>query len=134
MDPGVDHETEQQRQEREAKQKADADAAAMEPPQPPRPISEQSFLQYMQFVEENRRRDQGQQNKCMQDLARQAGIAGRDNVRQGVNLSKFHNTRPFPFATAPKPMDAEDWLTDTERKLKTVSCSEEEMLCLQLIC
>jgi hypothetical protein len=43
MDPGVDRETEQQRQEREAKQKADADTTAMEPPQPPRPISEQSF-------------------------------------------------------------------------------------------
>jgi hypothetical protein len=64
----------------------------------------------------------------MQDLARQARIAGRDNVRQGVNLSEFQNTRPFPFATAPEPMDAEDWLTDTERKLKTVGCSEEEMV------
>jgi hypothetical protein len=26
-------------------------------------------------------------------------------------------------------MDAEDWLTDTERKLKTVGCSEEEIVC-----
>jgi hypothetical protein len=128
MDPGVERETEQQRQEREAKQKAKADATAMEPPQPPRPISEQNFLQYMQFVEENRRRDQEQQNKFMQDLAGQAGIAGRDNARQGVNLSEFQNTRPFPFATAPEPMDAEDWLTDTERKLKTVGCSEEEIV------
>jgi hypothetical protein len=128
MDPGMERETEQQRQEREAKQKADADAAAMEPPQPPRPISEQSFLQYMQFVEENRRRDQEQQNKFMQDLAGQAEIAGRDNVRQGVNLPEFQNTRPLPFAVAPKPMDAEDWLTDTERKLKTVGCSKEEMV------
>jgi hypothetical protein len=128
MDSGVERETEQQRQEREAKQKADADAAAMEPPQPPRTISEQSFLQYMQFVEENRRRDQEQQNKFMQDLAEQAGIAGRDNARQGVNLSEFQNTRPLPFATAPEPMDAEHWLTDTERKLKTIGCSEEEMV------
>jgi hypothetical protein len=60
MDPGIERETEQQHQEMEAKQKADADAAAMEPPQPPCPISEKSFLQYMQFVEENRRRDQEQ--------------------------------------------------------------------------
>jgi hypothetical protein len=89
MDPVVGRETEQQCQEREAKNKADADAAAMEPPQPPHPISEQNFLQYMQFVEETRRRDQEQQNKFMQDLARQAGIAGRDNGRQGVNLSEF---------------------------------------------
>jgi hypothetical protein len=44
MDSGVESETEQQHQEREAKLKADADAAAMEPPQLPRPISEQSFL------------------------------------------------------------------------------------------
>jgi hypothetical protein len=57
MDPDIGRETEQQHQEREAKQKADEDAAAMEPPQPPHPISEQIFLQYMQFVEENRRRD-----------------------------------------------------------------------------
>jgi hypothetical protein len=80
----------------------------------------------MQFVEENRRRDQEQQNKFMQDLAGHAGIAERDNVRQGVHLSEFQNTRPLPFAIAPEPMGAEDWLTDTERKLKTFGCSEEE--------
>jgi hypothetical protein len=120
MDPGVDRETEQQRQEMEAKQKADADAAAMEPPQAPRPISKQSFLQYMQFVEENRRRDQEQQNKFIQDLARQAGIAESDNVRQGVNLSEFQNTRPLPFAIAPEPMDAEDWLTDIVRRKRYI--------------
>jgi hypothetical protein len=44
MDLSVEHETEQQCQEMETMQKADADAVAMEPPQPPRPISEQSFL------------------------------------------------------------------------------------------
>jgi hypothetical protein len=89
MDLGVDCETEQQHQEMEAKQKADVDAAEMEPPQAPHPISERSFLQYMQFVEEHRRRDQEQQNKFMQDLAGQARIAETNNVRQGVNLSEF---------------------------------------------
>jgi hypothetical protein len=45
-----------------------------------------------------------------------------------VSLSYFQNTRPLPFASAPEPMDAEDWLRDTERKLNTVGCSDDEKL------
>ena len=51
---------------------------------------------------------------------------GRANGARGVSLSDFQNARPLPFATAPEPMDAEDWLMDTERKLKTVGCNDEE--------
>ena len=123
----VGPETEQQRQEREAKEKADEDAAGGAIPPPPRLITEQSFLQYMHLVEETRRRDQENQNKFMQDIAsRVGGGAPRDNGARGVSLSTFQDTRPLPFATAVHPMEAEDWLKDTERKLRAVGCTEEE--------
>ena len=45
-----------------------------------------------------------------------------------MSLSDFQSTRPLPFASASEPMDAEDWLRDTERKLNTVGCIDEEKL------
>ena len=56
-------ESELQRQEREAREKDAAETGGI--PQPPRPITEQSF---MQLVEEGRRRDQEVQNKFLHDL------------------------------------------------------------------
>ena len=77
------------------------------------------------MVEEGRRRDQEAQNRFMEGLLVQAG-AGRNNGDRGVSLSDFQNARPLPFATSPEPMDAEDWLMDTDRKLRTVGCNDEE--------
>ena len=45
-----------------------------------------------------------------------------------MSLSDFQSTRPLPFAPASEPMDAKDWLRDTERKLNTVGCTDEEKL------
>jgi len=120
----VGEESDVQRQERELKEKQDADAGGI--PQPPRLITEQSFMQYMQMVEEGRRQDQERQNKFLQDLLEIQAGRGRDEVLKGVTLSDFQNARPIPFARAPEPMDAEDWVADTERKLNTVGCSDEE--------
>jgi hypothetical protein len=53
---------------------------------------------------------------------------GRNDGAYGVSLVDFLNTRPLPFASAPEPMDAEDWLLDTKRKLNTVSCNDSEKL------
>src|SRR3954463_1529452 len=120
MDMGVEMESEQQRMEREAKEKADADDGNQGtlPPPPMRPLMEQNFMQYMQMMQEN-------QNKFMEELL---GRAGNQRAPEGggVSLSNFQNARPLPFASAPKPMDAEDCLEDTERKLKTVGCNDEE--------
>ncbi|KAK1647785.1 hypothetical protein QYE76_065590 [Lolium multiflorum] len=52
-------------------------------------------------------------------------IGWRDE-NQGVTLADFQNTKPISFAYAPEPMDAEDWLMDTERKLNTVGCNDQE--------
>ena len=41
-------------------------------------------------------------------------------------MSDFLNTKPLTFAVATKPIDAEDWLNDTERKLRTFICSDDE--------
>ena len=123
-------ETEDERMEREAKAKEEAEAANRNQGHP---ITAQDFAQYIRMVEDGRRRDQETQNKFMEGLLTQAG-AGRDNGARGVSLSDFQNARPLPFATAPEPMDAEDWLMDTERKLRTVGCNDEEKVAMRLIC
>ena len=120
-------ETKTERLAMEAQQKQDAETAAArgEASEQSQPITQQSLLQYMPLVEEGRKRDQENQNKFMQHILSQTG-QGRDNGRRGVSLSDFQNTRPVSFATAAEPMDAEDWLRDTERKLNTVDCNDEE--------
>ncbi|KAK1667949.1 hypothetical protein QYE76_056108 [Lolium multiflorum] len=55
-------------------------------------------------------------------------INDRGNEGKGVTLSDFQNARPLPFTSTPEPMDAEDWLMDTERKLRTVGCNDEEKI------
>ncbi|KAK1648343.1 hypothetical protein QYE76_066148 [Lolium multiflorum] len=122
-------ETEDARREREAKEKEEADAAARaeNAPPPPHPMMHPDFQQYMRAMEEDRRRYQESQNKNMQDFFTHV-INDRGNEGKGVTLSDFQNARPLPFASAPEPMDAEDWLMDTERKLRTVGCNDEEKI------
>ena len=122
-------ETETEHLDREARQKQDADrsAARGEASEQSQPVTQQSLMQYLQLVEEGRKRDQENQNNFMQHIMSQTG-QGRDNGRRGVSLSDFQNTRPVSFATAAKPMGAEDWLRDTERKLNTIDCNDKEKL------
>jgi hypothetical protein len=104
METGIGNETEAQRIEREAKEKADQEIAANQglPLPPLRPLMEQNFMQYMQMMQQN-------QNKFMAELVGRMGVAQELEVK-GVTLSDFQNARPLPFASAPEPMDAEDWL------------------------
>jgi hypothetical protein len=81
----------------------------------------------MQLVEERCQRDQELQNKHVHHIFSQGG-QGRDNRGKRVSLSDFQNTRPLPFASAPEPMDVEDWLRDTKQKLNTVGCSDDGKL------
>src|SRR4051812_35251074 len=120
-------ETEATRREQEAKKKQEADTAAEAEnmPQAPHPMMHLDFQQYMRNMEEDRRRYQETQAKNMQDFFATV-LTGRGTEARGVSLSDFQNTRPLPFAIAPKPMDAEDWLCDTDRKLRTVGCNDEE--------
>ncbi|KAK1642304.1 hypothetical protein QYE76_060109 [Lolium multiflorum] len=122
-------ETEEARREREAREKEEADAAARaeNAPPPPHPMMHPDFQQYMRAMEEDRRRYQESQSKNMQDFFTHV-INDRGNEGKGVTLSDFQNARPLPFTSAPEPMDAEDWLMDTERKLKTVGCNDEEKI------
>ncbi|KAK1695198.1 hypothetical protein QYE76_011895 [Lolium multiflorum] len=125
MSGAPSEESEEQRLEREAKQKAEADEAARNQfPPPPPPMTQQNFLQYMQMLEERQRVTMEQQNKFFQELLQQNRVERPEN--QGVTLSDFQNTKPISFAYAPEPMDAEDWLMDTERKLNTVGCNDLE--------
>jgi hypothetical protein len=61
----------------------------------------------------------------MQELMGHVG-AGRVQEARGVSLSDFLNAKPLPFASTVEPMDADDWLMDTERKLKAVRANDEE--------
>jgi hypothetical protein len=124
----VDEESEQQRMETKAKAKEAADAAAREPLPPPPPfLMQQDFAQYMRMADERQRMLIECQTKMMQDVM-DRNREGRNEGVHGVSLADFLNTRPLPFASAPEPMDAEDWLLDTERKLNTVNCKDSEKL------
>ncbi|KAK1606090.1 hypothetical protein QYE76_029763 [Lolium multiflorum] len=126
MSGAPSEESEEQRLEREARQKAEADEAARNQFPPPPPMTQQNFVQYMQMMEERQRVTLEQQNKFFQELLQQNRAERPEN--QGVTLSDFQNTKPISFAYAPEPMDAEDWLMDTERKLNTVGCNDQEKL------
>jgi hypothetical protein len=67
------------------------------------------------------------QTKMMQDVM-ECNREGRNEGVHGVSLADFLNTRSIPLASAQEPMDAEDWLLDTERKLNTVNCSDGEKI------
>jgi hypothetical protein len=124
----VGEEYEQQRMETEAKAKEAADAAAREPLPPPPPfLTQQHFAQYMRTADERQRMLIECQIKMVQDVMDHNHEVQNDGVH-GVSLADFPNTRPLPFASAPEPMDVEDWLLDTERKLNTVSCNDSEKL------
>jgi hypothetical protein len=124
----VGEESEQQRMETEAKAKEAADAAAREPLPPPPPfLTQQDFAQYMRTADERQRMLIECQIKIVQDVLDHSHEVRNDGVH-GVTLADFLNTRPLPFASAPEPMDAEDWLLDTKRKLNTVSCNDSEKL------
>ena len=114
----ADEESDLQRQECEIKEKQDADAGGL--PLPPRPITEQNFMQYMHTVKEGRRQDQERQNKFLQDLMEAQAGRARGEAAKGVTLSNFQDAKPVPFARATEPMEAEEWIADTEQKLKTV--------------
>ena len=120
----VGEESDAQRIEREAKQQEEMERQPV--PEMPRPITEQGFMQYMHMVEEHRRQEQERQNKFLQEMMTLTTGKNVDDVEHGVTLSDFLNTKPLTFAVAIEPIDAEDWLSDTERKLRTVNCSDEE--------
>ena len=92
-------EIEDQRLVRETQQKRDAKAAARgKASEQSQPVTQQSLLQYMQLVEEGRKRDQENQNKFMQHILSQTG-QGRDNGRRGISLSDFRNSWPVSVTT-----------------------------------
>jgi hypothetical protein len=66
-------------------------------------------------------------NKIMQDMFNQ-NRENRNNRGHRVSLADFQNTRPTPFASVPKPMDAEDWLLDIDRKFKIVGYNDDEKI------
>ncbi|MGL6081044.1 MAG: hypothetical protein ACRC4N_00780 [Gammaproteobacteria bacterium] len=66
-----------------------------------------------------------QQTQILQALLnnQQTGPAGRNS-----KLADFLRTRPLTFAAADEPLEAEDWLRDTEKKLRLARCSNKDMV------
>ena len=64
-----------------------------------------------------------QQTQILQALLsnQQTGPAGRHS-----KLADFLRTRPLTFAAANEPLEAEDWLRDTEKKLRLARCSDKD--------
>lgn len=53
--------------------------------------------------------------------SQQAGVASRNS-----KLTDFLRTRPFTFSLKNEPLEAEDWLCDTEKKLHLARCVEDD--------
>jgi hypothetical protein len=77
----------------------------------------------MRMADERQRMLIESQTKMMQEMM-DHNREGQNEGVHGVSLVDFFNTRPVPFALATEPMDAKDWLLDTETKLNTVDCND----------
>ena len=103
----VEHvESESERLVRESHEKQDADtvAASGAGTSETRTLSEHSFMQFVHMAENERKREQEIQNKCLHSLLAQTEQR-RDNGGRGVSLSDFQTTRPLPVASASEPKD-----------------------------
>ena len=91
--PVDDVETENQHLAREAQQKQDAETttARGEASEQSQPVTQQSLMQYLQLVEEGRKRDQENQNKFMQHIMSQTGQGKRQWTQRSksVRFSKY---------------------------------------------
>jgi hypothetical protein len=120
--------------DREVKEDQERDAKHMEVPYLAtresttlsRPMITQGFFPYMQMVEEGRGVNQEQKNEFFKKLLDQNKEGTRNRGAMKTILTEFLQTNPLTFVTTPEPMDAEDWLRDTERKLNTIRCNDEE--------
>jgi hypothetical protein len=81
----------------------------------------------MRMFDERQRMLIENQGKLMQDMM-DRNREGQNEGVYGVSLDDFMNTRPMPFASAPEPMDVEDWFLDMERKLKMVNYNDGEKI------
>jgi hypothetical protein len=76
--------------------------------------------------EERRKVDQERQDKFHDNLLNKVPENPPEKLYPQVKLMEFLQTKPLSFATAAEPMDAEHWLMDTSRKLKSVGCKDEQ--------
>lgn len=124
----------------ESEQKAKADAASGSGSAHTF-TTEEAFMQYIRQMEEDRkdredeRRERQEaresQNKLLAEMMNKMEGRARDNQTPtggGVSLGDFQQAKPLTFASSAEPMDAEDWLLDTESKLETVGCNNQEKL------
>uniref|UniRef100_J3KUX8 CCHC-type domain-containing protein n=1 Tax=Oryza brachyantha TaxID=4533 RepID=J3KUX8_ORYBR len=96
--------------------------------QPPTNQFEGALLNIFQLMETSRKESQESQNKFFQEMLNRMDPQAREGMTQtrGVSLGEFQQTKPLTFSTSVDPIEAEDWLLDTERKLDTVGCTNDE--------
>ena len=111
----------------EAKQKEVIGAIPKEGSTPmPHSIINEGFLQLMKDMEERRKLDLEKQNQFHSDILRAMQERPPTEIHPRIKLVDFLQTRPLSFSIVEEPMEAENWLMDTSRKLKSVGCKDDE--------
>ena len=79
-----------------------------------------AFTQVCRLYEQS----QQQQQEMMNQFINMG--SNRGQYQQQSKLSQLQKTRPPTFSHTDKPLEAEDWLRDMERKLIIAKCSDPE--------
>lgn len=110
------------------------------PPPPPVPMSDPGFGQFMTAQAQMMNAMMLNMNQMMaqQSQTTNALLAMMSQNNQAVvvppppparpqsRLTEFMKTRPATFSSSPEPLDADDWLRSTEKKLDIARCEDRE--------
>jgi hypothetical protein len=114
-------------EKKEAKQKEVIDANAEQKSTPILPpVSEVELLQYMADMMGVNKEDKVKQHQFYSDLLKGVQEKPHEEVQPRIKLVDFLKTKPLSFSMVDEPMEAEYWLMDTSRKLKSVGCKDDE--------
>jgi hypothetical protein len=111
----------------EAKEKEVINANAEQKPTPMLPpVSEVELPQYMADMMGVNKEDKVKQHQFYNDLLKGVQEKPHEEVQPRIKLVDFLKTKPLSFSMVDEPMEAEYWLMDTSRKLKSVGCKDDE--------
>ena len=82
--------------------------------------NDSAFSQVCRLYEQS----QQQQQEMMQHLINMGNHQGQHQPRS--KLSELQRTNPTIFSHTDKPLEADDWLRDIERKLVIAQCTDQE--------
>ena len=89
--------------------------------------SETAFTQVCRLYEQSQQQHQEMMNQFINMGS------NRGQYQPQSKLSELQKTRPPTFSHTDKPLEADDWLRDMERKLIIAQCSDHEKYCMHHI-